>query len=232
MTPVLFAGVLIVLSLAMVLAMVRYLAEDGRRWGFVYACLWIASVGAFVGLAQRLDPVIAIIPVGWLIVHWVVLRYGPTLRRDGSHGFIRLAIRTARWIVTIAAVLIVIGIGEALSPLHRFDEWLEPHRATLQIVFCVLLATGFVMFMGGVIHLAVTSRSRADGTFAFGEVRRAWREGTWRVSVRMRRFFLIAGGVVLALLAGAALAIVSASPGIKLLVILAAGYVVVRFVRG
>ena len=229
MTPLVFAGAFVVLSLAMLYATVRYLAADGQRWVFLYGGLWIASCATLGAFASHLHPVLAGVLAAWLIAHWVILRYGPTLRRD---GFLPFAIRTGRGLLTLAVVLLVIGIGEALPFLHDFDAALEPRRAKLQIVFGVLLATGFVLFMAGVIHLAVTSRSTRDGAFTFAEVRRAWHEGTWWDTMRMRRFFVIAGGVALAILAGAALVIVTATPGIKLLVATAVGYAIVRTIGG
>lgn len=228
MQPLFFVAAFLALALAMVFAMMLYLAEEGRRWGFLYIGLWIASVGAFVGFAEGLDPRIGAVPVAWLIAHWAILRYGPALRRDGSHGWIRLAMRSARWLLTLVVVLLVIGIGEALPVLRDLDSSLGPHRATLEIVFGVLLAAGFALFMSGVIHLAVTSRSRADGELKFVDLRRAWRDGTWWSTVRMRRFLVIAGGVALGILAGASLAVVSAPPGIKLLVIVAVAYAIAR----
>ena len=53
-------------------------------------------------------------------------------------------------------------------------------------------------------------------------------DGTWRRKTYIKRFYVITGGVFLACLAGACLLIATATPGLKLLVILVCLFVFFR----
>ena len=105
-------------------------------------------------------------------------------------------------IAGLAGVLLVIAIGESIPALHQLDEVLAPHRESLRTICIAAIALGFAIFMGGILHsLLRQTRPRER---------------------------VIAGGVFLASLAGAALLIVTATAGLKFLVILVCLYVVFR----
>lgn len=230
---------------------------ERERWGVIYLMLWAAILALLVVFADRFDVMMVVVPAAWFAVHGLILRFGAALREAVLEDRRRAALEPVveldeeepeepeapppppptfaqkllsilRWIVSIVAVLIVIAIGEAIPFLRRIDAAVAPHKIALQIFLGILLAAGFAMFMGGIIHMVLKSRSCEDGELTFAEVQRAWHEGTWRDTVRMRRFFLIAGGVLLAVMSGASLAILTATPGIKLLVIIAVTYAAIR----
>ena len=104
-------------------------------------------------------------------------------------------------IAGLAGVLLVIAIGESIPALHHLDEALAPHRESLRTICIAAIALGFAMFMGGILHLVLRQGKPSS---------------------------VITGGVVLASLAGAALLIATATPGLKLLVILVCAYVFFR----
>ncbi|HEX2123377.1 MAG TPA: hypothetical protein VHL59_17230 [Thermoanaerobaculia bacterium] len=140
-----------------------------------------------------------------------------------------------RWVVTVTIVLAIIGVGENIDALHRLDAALLPHRPALRVVLPALVAIGFAMFMGGVLSLLLrmpqrVGRRENDGEISLLELKQRWHDGTWRDSTRVKRFFVVIGGVALAILAGAAMAVVFATPGIKLLVMLVVGFAVVRVI--
>jgi hypothetical protein len=142
-----------------------------------------------------------------------------------------------RWVITVAIALAIIAVGESIDALDRLDAALLPHRPMLRIVLPALIAIGFAMFMGAILSLLLrmpqrVGRKENDGEISLLELKQRWRDGTWRDSTRVKRFFVVIGGVALAILAGAAMAVVFATPGIKLLVMLVVGFAVVRFARG
>jgi hypothetical protein len=193
------------------------------------------------------------VPLAFVGVHGLILWFGSSLVRRGAPALppearqrraphpdgtpeipaphpptaaqrIYVAVRNAlRWVLTIGLALLVIGVGENLAILHRLDAALAPHRAALTIVFGALLATGFCLFMGGIINLVLHGRA-PDGQISLRELNAAWWSGAWRNSSRIRRFLVILSGVVLAMGSGAALMIAFAPPGLKFLVILALAY--------
>jgi sterol desaturase/sphingolipid hydroxylase (fatty acid hydroxylase superfamily) len=125
----------------------------------------------------------------------------------------------------------VIAIGENLPILRSIDRAAAAQRPWLLPLFVVLVACGFALFMGGIIHL-ILSRGRASEEISFRELKKRWREGTLRETTRLKRFLVILAGVFLMMAAGAAAAIAFAPPGAKLIVILAAAYVATRLIIG
>ncbi len=141
------------------------------------------------------------------------------------------------WVVTVTIALVIIGVGENIDALDRLDAALLPHRPTLRVVLIALVAAGFAMFMGGILSLVLRmpqryGRKENEGEISLLELKQRWHDGTWRDSTRVKRFFVIIGGVTLAILAGAAMAVVFATPGVKLLVMLVVGFAAVRLARG
>lgn len=139
--------------------------------------------------------------------------------------------------LTAVVALAVIALGEALPGLRRLDRVMARHEAPLLAVTIGATTAGFLMLMGGAIHMAVTagrwsgSGARAAGEASFREIKAAWRSGAWRRGPRWRRLFVMGAG---GLLMGAGLfglAVVLGPPGVKLLCGGALVYAVVRTVR-
>jgi hypothetical protein len=126
-----------------------------------------------------------------------------------------------RWLGALSVAVLIMIVGELLAPLRRIDSALAPYHRTLGLVLGTLVAIGFVAFMGGIFALMLYGKP-GDGEVSL-------REDLWQKTPRMRRFRVIAGGVVLMLFAGAALGVVFTPPGIKLLLLVAVGYTVARY---
>jgi hypothetical protein len=119
----------------------------------------------------------------------------------------RRAIELAKWTAHLLVVLTIIGIGEQLETLRRIDTGLAPYRSRLILIFGVLIATGFVMFMGGIIRFVL--KGGQSGTLA-------------------NTPFTVLAGVALAIISLCALGIAAGPPGLKLLVIVTAVYIAIR----
>ena len=81
---------------------------------------------------------------------------------------LRNALRTA---LNVLLILAVIGIGEALPPLHRLHAWTQAHRQPLLAVTISLIAVGFVLLLGMAIHMVLSrgkpmSKREIDGLSA------------------------------------------------------------------
>lgn len=132
-----------------------------------------------------------------------------------------IAFRLLRWAVWLGIVLLIIVVGELLPPLRWLDTVLAPHDRMLGWILGTLGVLGFVLFMSGILHLIFRGKP-GDGEVSL-------REDLWQNTPRMRRFRVIASGVVLMILGGAGAVVVFAPPGIKLLILLAVGYTVARY---
>jgi hypothetical protein len=126
-----------------------------------------------------------------------------------------------RWLAALGVAALIMSVGELLAPLRRIDTELAPHHGILGLVLGALVAIGFVLFMGGIFALMLYGKP-GDGEVSL-------RENFWQRTPRMRRFRVIAGGVVLMFFAGAAAGVVFAPPGIKLLLLIAVAYTVARY---
>ena len=120
---------------------------------------------------------------------------------------------------TVVLALIVIAIGEALPPMQRLHAWVAAHDGPILAVTITAGVIGFALFMGGVVHMALTSgtpMSRRESV-TLAEVKAAWRVRAWQVSPRWRRIFLIQIGVALFAIGLFGSLFVLALPGLKLL---------------
>ena len=191
-----------------------------KGWGTLYAALWLAVLTLLVMRmgddVERNLPLLIVAALVWIGLHWLILRFWARLR----------------WLVTLFVVLLIVVAGQSIPALHRLDAALLPHRPMLQTVLIVLAGAGFAMFMGGILHLVLTKTTPESEEISFAELKGAWQSGAWRESIRVKRFFVIGGGVLLAITAGVAAAVVFSPPGIKLLVLLVWGYAVVRICFG
>ena len=190
------------------------------RWGTLYAALWLAVLTLVVMRigddVRRNLPLLVVFALAWIGLHWLILRFWSRLR----------------WLVMLFVVLLIIVAGQSIPALHRLDAALMLHRPTLRLALPALAGAGFALFMGGIVHLLLTKKTPESEEISFAELKEAWQSGAWRDSIRVKRFFVIGGGVLLAITAGVAAAVVFAPPGIKLLVLLAWGYALARICIG
>lgn len=126
----------------------------------------------------------------------------PPLVTWGKRG-----IELAKWTAHLFVVLTVVGIGEQLETLRRIDTGLAPYRSRLIVIFGVLIAIGFVLFMGGILYFVL--KGGQSGTLA-------------------NRPRTVLAGVALAIVSLCALGIAAGPPGLKLLAIATVVYVAVR----
>ena len=104
---------------------------------------------------------------------------------------------------------------ESLRPLGAvFDR----HRETGLLVTLPAAALGFALFMGGILHLVLTSRGPSE-VFTVAELRAALLRGTWRRSAAWRRRIVVVLGVALFALGLFGLFIVVGPVGVKLLLV-------------
>lgn len=153
--------------------------------------------------------------------------------RTPAERLVGRALHLLRWIVSVAVAAAIIGIGRQLPILRRLDELLAPYRPTLHVVLLSLGVLGFVIFMASAIRFALMpSATRPRGEISFGELRQAWRNGTWRGDRRVRVFLGFGSGAILAMGSAVAYGVVFADPGLKLLCIAAAAYVAAQLIDG
>lgn len=205
-SPPWFVVLVAALGLAMIAAMIR-------RRETLYAALWLASVAALVVKGEVL--LLILFLLGWLSLHALVFR--TVFGKKIDDRILMMA--------GCVVALLIIGAGESIPALHRLDAALRPYRPMLKAALIACVAIGFALFMGGILHLIFKGGRNA---ITFAELKDHWRSGAWRDAPDVKRFFVVGGGVLLAITAGIALAVVFAIPGIKLLALLAWSYVVIR----
>lgn len=113
-------------------------------------------------------------------------------------------------------VYVVIQLLEDVEALRPLAAFFETHRRTGLLVTLPAAAAGFALFMGGILHLVLTSRGPSEA-FTLGELKAALRRGTWRRSAAWRRRVLVVLGVALFTLGLFGLFIVVGPVGVKLL---------------
>jgi hypothetical protein len=136
--------------------------------------------------------------------------------------------RALEMVAFLAGVLLVIGVAEAVPPLVRLEAWTNAHRGQLLLATGILAGTGFVLFIGAVLHLVLTVSARGEETFALAEVEAAWRARAWRVSPTWRRRFALLAGATLLTLGLMGIALALAPVGLKLVI---AGFLVYAALR-
>lgn len=80
----------------------------------------------------------------------------PVGRRRARKKPPRLVRRAVSWGIMIALVFVAMVLGE-LPPLKALEAWMEPRETPLLVVVGSVAALGFVLLMGGVIHLVLTA---------------------------------------------------------------------------
>jgi len=129
-------------------------------------------------------------------------------------------------LVVYAAVRVIDGV-EALRPLAAF---FDAHRRLGLLLTVPAAAVGFTLFMGGILHLLLTSSP--SEAFRLAELAEAIRSGAWLRSRRWRRRVVVTAGVALFTLGLFGLFLVVAPVGVKLLVIAVFVYGAIAFTVG
>ena len=225
--------------MAMVAAMVRFsravlLREDSRvQWGLFYAALWVLIIGTllqFLGEAdaRRNMRVLVLIPGAFIVLHALLLWLGMAMR-DASRP--RPAARK---------------VFDEEESEEEWDESPTMHPPPFAVrAFRVaesiakwgvaLFVALMVMIIGENIPLlreldARLAPHRTTIGYVLGGIAAAGFAAFMIGAVTGRRFAV--AGAVASMLGGAALAIVFAPPGVKLIVIVAVAYAIVRTIIG
>lgn len=108
----------------------------------------------------------------------------------------------------------LLDAAETLQPLAAF---FEEHRAAGLRITVPATVLGFALFMGGILHLLLTSGP--SETFTLGQLKRAVRDGGWLRRPLWRRRGVIVAGVALLTFGLFGIFVVVGPPGVKLFVI-------------
>lgn len=220
----------------------------------VVALAWFGVHAAIVWLARRLHLVAQRQPS-----RVTVIEEDEEDEEDAGEEGPRIPTPREKVIASVKAAAMFLGaltiivIGENIPLLRRFDAALAPFRANILLLLGVAACAGFALFLGGIVafllrgsdsetergieavharRLGITEAPvQRDSEISLRELAAAWHDGTWRDRPRVKRFFVIGAGVTLVLAAGAALGIVAAPAGVKLLIVLTVAYVAVRIAR-
>jgi hypothetical protein len=235
----------------------------GRAWAAAYAGAWLLILALSVrflaqhaGLTAGNLAVLGLVAVGWWVLHGLLVAFGRALGRAEARGRApveeepdeveppsesrpappgppTLLRRLGGWVVSLAVVFGLLILGELSPPMQALDRTIAA-RETRWLVGAIGLASlGFVLLMGGAIHLALRGTPRrGGGSASLAEMKAAWRTGAWRRSPRGRRVFAMAAGALLMVVGVFGIPFVLGSAGIKLLVAAAWAYVAFQLVRG
>lgn len=148
-----------------------------------------------------------------------VERDEPTARRG----------RIRDWLTMAGILLVSIVIGE--TPLVKaIERYLNLHQTVWLTVTITAAGLGLVVFMGSMLVMLFREGTSED-EFTLHAMVDAWRTGRWREAVWLRRFVTVAGALTMAL--GLLAIFFVIGPGwIKVLVVGAALYAIVRMRQG
>lgn len=110
---------------------------------------------------------------------------------------------------------VAVRVMDGAASLRPLETFFETHRRLGLLVTLPAAALGFALFMGGILHLLLTSGE--SETFTLGELKRALRTGAWLRTRRWRRRVVIVAGVGLFAFGLFGFGIVLGSVGVKLL---------------
>lgn len=149
-------------------------------------------------------------------------------------GALRGAIRRA---LLLAGVLGLVVLGELSPAMRALERVIAAHETPLLAATIGLAALGFVLLMGGALHMVLTAGPpmtprEAEDQASFREVKAAWRDGAWRRSPRWRRLFLMGAGGLLMFVGIFGIFFVTGPVGVKLVVLAVWLYAAVQTVRG
>ncbi|MFN0170834.1 MAG: DUF3592 domain-containing protein [Bryobacteraceae bacterium] len=137
--------------------------------------------------------------------------------------------RIRDWLTMAGILLVAIAIGE--TPLVKaIERSVNPHQAVWLTLTITAAGLGLVVFMGSLLLMLFRERTSQD-QFTLDAMVEAWRTGRWREAVWLRRFVTVAGALTMAL--GLLAIFFVIGPGfIKVLVVGAVLYAIVRLRRG
>lgn len=148
-----------------------------------------------------------------LLIQGLRAGFGLSALPPRSRAVLAAGVGTLVPLVVYAAVRVIDGV-EALRPLAAF---FDANRRLGLLVTVPAAALGFTLFMGGILHLLLTSpRSEA---FTLADLARALRSGAWLRSRRWRRRVVVTAGVALFAFGLFGLFVVVGPVGVKLLLI-------------
>jgi hypothetical protein len=147
-----------------------------------YALVWAALIGAFLLLLDRagahpLGPYclgLVLVALAWYGLNRLLIAFGRGLQRAQTPPVeepeppadlpavaphpaapARRLPDVLSWARTAAVILVAVALG-ALPPFQRFHTWTTGHQRALLWMTIPMGALGFVLFMGGIIHLVLT----------------------------------------------------------------------------
>jgi hypothetical protein len=115
---------------------------------------------------------------------------------ESSGRFRRLAARYGFVASLVVGGLILAVAAEMVPVLRDAAAFIDRHWRGLFTITAGATGLGFALFMGGIVHLALTS-GRGEVETSFGPIKAAWRQRAWRDDARWRYTFLIIGGACL-----------------------------------
>jgi hypothetical protein len=121
------------------------------------------------------------------------------------------------WAVGVAfpwIVYIAVRVMDQAEPLRPLAAFFEEHRRTGLLATVPAGVFGFVLFMGGILHLLLTS-GRSE-SFTLRQMWDALRSGRWLSSRVWRRRIVITAGVLLFTFGLFGFFLVVGPPGVKL----------------
>lgn len=119
-------------------------------------------------------------------------------------------------------VYLVVRLVDNLAPLEPLTAYFDARRPAGTWLTLSAVAVGFTLFMGGVLHLLLTS-GRSE-SFTLPEMARALRRGRWLRSTVWRRRVAVTAGVALFTCGLLGFFLVVGPPGVKLFLVSCALY--------
>jgi hypothetical protein len=135
----------------------------------------------------------------------------------GVHALPPRARAVLAWTVGVAfpwIVYIAVRVVDDIEVLQPLEVFFETHRRTGLLATLPAAGLGFVLFMGGILHLLLTSGQ--SETFTLRQMTEALRSGRWLSSRAWRRRIVITVGVCLLTLGLFGSFLVVGPPGVKL----------------
>lgn len=126
--------------------------------------------------------------------------------------------------------LVVVRLLDDAAVFRPLTAFFTEHRAIGLQVTVTAAAVGFVLFMGGIVHLLLTPGPPEE--FTLIELRRALRGRAWWRSSRWVRRLVILAGVALLTFGLFGFGLVMGPPGVKLIVVTALLFAGVQIARG
>jgi Protein of unknown function (DUF3592) len=120
---------------------------------------------------------------------------------SGLSGRLRRLVARYGFVASLVLGGLALAVAAEVVPVLRdFVAYVDRHWRLFFTITAGAAAVGFVLIMGGIVHMALTSGSsggRQDIGTSFGQIKAAWRQRAWRHDARWRYTFLIIAGALL-----------------------------------